>query len=797
MTNTPNDKQNTKWTLLPQHLKVMTDRAIPLEYAERCNLRSLKQLTLQGKAALQKHYPGLAVFETSALLIPYHQQLDGIRVARLRNDESKSWSGTPGADETSEEIPRYSAQAKLDVRPYFTPNILTDGVYNNPEVPIAITEAPLKAISLSANGILSIGLGGVEAGAHDVKEWRQDRRLVLNREMDRITWRGRVVPIIYDASITTNPRVAIGAAKTYAVLKNKGALVQLVVIPMADESRSLDQMMGQDTRDQGPDDYLASNGIDALRNLVRDSGPFDPLARVRQAISQGTRDEKIAGVVALLSELPFLAAIDVEGSLALDLVCDAVKAIGIKAKTIKAAVEQFHEQAMENLLEEEPAWMQQLTRTQEDRVKSTVANAALILSNDAEWHNVLAYDLFGEQSCMLLAPPWGPTEKPSEPFQTGQPLAEQDAIRLVSWLERNHELSLSVGMAHEVLEMACAAHAYHPVRDWLEGLVHDGTARVDNLLVGYAKAENTEYHRLIARWFMIGAVARIYRPGAKVDTMPVLEGEQGKKKSSFLRELFGERWFSDTLSEIGTKDSYQDLRSKWCVEWAEMDNFSKAESSQSKKFLSKSTDNYRPSYGRRNRDIPRQTVFCGTVNGNTYLKDVTGDRRYHPAGCDEFDLEAIKRDRGQLWAEAVMMYKAGVRWWPETLSEKDLCREQQDSRRQRDPWESRFADALRGKNETTSQELLDWVLCIAAERQHRGHETKIGQCMTALGWEKHQRRLDDATREWYYLRPGTPLSKEKRPYADRAASRNESSGIAVTTHAEQQALEQAMQDLPN
>jgi predicted P-loop ATPase len=366
--------------------------------------------------------------------------------------------------------------------------------------------------------------------------------------------------------------------------------------------------------------------------------------------------------------------------------------------------------------------------------------------------------LFAECSVLRKAPPWGRAEKPAKPFTEGQALEEEDAARMVASLERKYQMAISTAMAHEALEVAAHANAFHPVRDYLNSLVWDSEERIagkngPGLFTTYAGVANSAYVRCVGRWFMIGAVARVSSPGCKLDTMAILEGPQGKLKSTFLNVLFGDAWFSDTISELGSKDSYQDLRGKWCIEMGELDALSRAEASTTKKFLAKKRDNYRPSYGRRNRDVPRQTLFTGSVNLDEYLKDFTGNRRFHPVRCDGvIDIEALRRDRDQLWAEAVQLYKDGERWWP-TSEETKLCEEEQEDRRQRDPWEAAIANALKGANETSTQHILSNVFAITADQQHRGHETRIGQVMKALGWTKHRRRVEDGAREWFYIRP--------------------------------------------
>ena len=214
--------------------------------------------------------------------------------------------------------------------------------------------------------------------------------------------------------------------------------------------------------------------------------------------------------------------------------------------------------------------------------------------------------------------------------------------------------------------------AMHPVRDYLTALVWDGISRLDSWLITYLDAEDTPLIRAIGSRWMISAVARIMQPGAKVDHMLILEGPQGGKKSSALKTLAGAEWFTDELAEIGSKDAAQQMRGIWIIEIAELDAISRAEVSRIKAFLTRTTDRYRPPYERYVVEVPRQCVFAGSVNPETYLRDETGNRRFWPVRCGSIDIDALRHDRDQLWAEAVARYRQGAIWWldePELIAE--------------------------------------------------------------------------------------------------------------------------------
>ena len=172
---------------------------------------------------------------------------------------------------------------------------------------------------------------------------------------------------------------------------------------------------------------------------------------------------------------------------------------------------------------------------------------------------------------------------------------------------------------------------FNPALDYLDGLQWDGKKRVERLFPDYFNGGDDAYTRATSVCFMVGAVRRMRQPGCKFDTMPVLRGPQGLGKSSGVKALFGEQWFSDAdLGSLHDKDAAMLLRGIWCQEFAEMDSLNKSDSSTLKAFLSRAVDRMREPYARTPEEVPRRCVFFGTVNEGGYLKDLTGARRFWP-----------------------------------------------------------------------------------------------------------------------------------------------------------------------
>ena len=262
---------------------------------------------------------------------------------------------------------------------------------------------------------------------------------------------------------------------------------------------------------------------------------------------------------------------------------------------------------------------------------------------------------------------------------------------------------------------ACASdQAYHPVRDYLNGLVWDGVPRLDALLRDYLGAEDSAYVRAVTRKAFVAAVARVMRPGCKYDTMLVLVGGQGRHKSTILAKMGGE-WFSDSLRSFGDKESMETIQGTWLNEVAEMQAMDKSEINAVKAFLTKTNDYYRAAYGRYTADRPRQCVLFGTTNSKECLNDPTGGRRWWPVDIDirgrtKNVFRDLDGERDQLWAEAVVFWRLGeALHLPPELEE--TARTVQEEHRARHPWEGLIADYL-------AQEIpADWMKWDERQRQ--------------------------------------------------------------------------------
>ena len=384
-------------------------------------------------------------------------------------------------------------------------------------------------------------------------------------------------------------------------------------------------------------------------------------------------------------------------------------------------------------------------------------NVVAVLDQDTDWQGVLGWDAMASQVVKRKPPPF-PGGEPG-------PWSDVDEIRTAVWIADRYDFNPHVNDVRKAMLSAAHRAAFHPVRDYLATLTWDGTPRVGDWACVYLGAESSgetgAYALAAGRKWLISAVARVMRPGCKADNVLILEGPQGRLKSSALAVLAGE-WFLDTPFNLHDRDRFTHIQGRWIIELAELDGFSRAESSAAKAFFSSSFDVYTPKYIAHAIEVQRQCVFGGTVNLGQYLHDRTGNRRYWPLRVGTIDLEALKRDRDQLWAEAQHLFAAGDKWWVEPHEVK-LFAAEQHTREMPDALEDLIAvyvapyataavdDKGNRKDGITMRQILEFGLSLDVKDWTPALQARVGHIMSALGWDVQRVRIE-GSRERLYRR---------------------------------------------
>lgn len=294
---------------------------------------------------------------------------------------------------------------------------------------------------------------------------------------------------------------------------------------------------------------------------------------------------------------------------------------------------------------------------------------------------------------------------------------------------------------------------FHPVVEYLAGLRWDGVPRIGGWLAAYGGAEDTAFVRAVGALALIAAVRRVRQPGVKFDEMLVLEGAQGTNKSSALKVLaVSEEWFTDDMPlNAKAQQVIEILSGKWIVEAGELNGMRRGGIDQLKGFLSRTHDKARMAYDRLESEVARQCIIVGTTNDRRYLRDTTGGRRFWPVAVERFDLEALRRDRDQLWAEAAAREAEGasIRLDPALY---DAAAAVQDERRVEDPFYERLHSALGEQTEGKLKTEDAWqIVGKPGGQRTQDDNARLGDAMRRLGFERTQRRFGGKP-EYCYLR---------------------------------------------
>lgn len=334
-------------------------------------------------------------------------------------------------------------------------------------------------------------------------------------------------------------------------------------------------------------------------------------------------------------------------------------------------------------IEEEEEWKNELIYNKKGIIMQSIANAELIMRCDKKLKNKFGFDTFTKKIWVLGDLPWNKSKEKRQ-------WRDVDDSRLRLYLEKTYGITHRNNI-YDAWQSVIEYNSFNPVMDYLKSLKHDGIKRLDTLFIDYLGVDDNIYSREATRKSLVGAVARVFEPGVKLDTSIVLVGSQGVGKSQIVHKL-GKEWFSDSLVTVKGKEAYEQIQGFWIIEIAELAAMKKVEIEAIKHFMSKREDSFRGAYARNVETHKRQCIFICTTNTYDCLRDVTGGRRFYPLDVDKSrvkkdiwkDLNNYEID--QVWAEAVVLYKAGEKL---ILSKeaKEIAEKEQESHTEYNPIE--------------------------------------------------------------------------------------------------------------
>lgn len=330
---------------------------------------------------------------------------------------------------------------------------------------------------------------------------------------------------------------------------------------------------------------------------------------------------------------------------------DRVKKELLRAR-MEAAGEEFNV--------DENDWTKSLELEKDGSIKDTLNNIVLILHNDPKLKNI-AFNLHRDGIDARGGLPW-------DQIKDGWNDTDNASIKV--YLSDTYGI-YSPMKTKDAVQAVAAERAYHPIKEYFDSLPEwDGIERVERLYIDYFNAEDTAYTRAVARKSLMAAVRRIYTPGYKFDTVPILNGPQGIGKSTFFARLAG-KWYSDslTIGDMKDKSGPEKLQGYWILELSELAGMKKAEVETIKSFISRVDDKYRASYGISVENHPRQCIIVGTTNAESgFLRDITGNRRFWPlrvSAGKKKPWELTQEEVDQIWAETLVLNRSGEKLYME------------------------------------------------------------------------------------------------------------------------------------
>ena len=376
-------------------------------------------------------------------------------------------------------------------------------------------------------------------------------------------------------------------------------------------------------------------------------------------------------------------------------------------------------------------------------------NVYRFLCNEKSFVDYLWYDEFHEEVFTQYDP------VTHERLAKPRPWNDGDELILLNYLQRHVGLTkMPLLTVQQGVALYSRNHVRNEPKEWLKGLVWDRKERCAHLLVQGFGAEFSEYTTTLSKNWLMSMAARILRPGCQVDTMPVLCGRQGIKKSTSLDAL-ASPWFAELNQKIDSLEFFRALRGKIMVEIAELAAFKRSQIEEIKKMLTTKQDHYRGLWERHTVAHPRRTVFVGTTNAHDFLSDETGARRFWPVECKAANPDWIKENREQLFAEACAWYRI----WEKTRRDEDgwwlmpghELRQQHENFRDYDEWENpinEFLDdtAKHPEAMTTITEIAQAVLGIVPNKIDRLVQLRIGKVLKVAGWTNHVARVGNSTK---------------------------------------------------
>lgn len=346
-----------------------------------------------------------------------------------------------------------------------------------------------------------------------------------------------------------------------------------------------------------------------------------------------------------------------------------------------------------------------------------------------------------------------------------RPFRDADYSRLRITLERSGFKPIGRELVRDVVLMVSEEKPFDSAVLWLEGLKWDGAPRVEKFLQVYFGADDSDYVRAVSTYLWTALAGRVLVPGIKADMVPILVGEQGAAKSSSVAAMVPS---ADFFTEISFHEKDEDLarkmRGRLLAEIGELRGLHTRELESIKAFITRTHENWVPKYREFATSFPRRLVFIGTTNKDEFLADETGNRRWLPVRTGRADIDAVRRDHLQLWAEARELFGLiGVAYQAAEELAKPIHKEHTIT----DPWAEEIArwlgeaDTLTGDIPQAREflqisDVARGALRLETKQVGKREEMRIGNSLRECGYERAKKRANGKP-AWVWVRAFPPV----------------------------------------
>lgn len=376
--------------------------------------------------------------------------------------------------------------------------------------------------------------------------------------------------------------------------------------------------------------------------------------------------------------------------------------------------------------------MSTIRRTKAGTIEARLSNLVIVLGVPQITGCDLAYDDFQDA---IMVTPRGET--------SWRPLTDNDYSEMRVLLE-------TVGncepVSHEMMRHAVALAADRNRMDtaqiWLDSLKWDGIERIERFCPDYFGTRNTPYERAVSLYLWTALAGRIMEPGCQADMVPVLIGRQGIGKSRGVQAMVPSPQF---YVEVRLDES-DDVIARKCRgvvlgELAEMRGLRAAEIERTKAFVTRTHEKWVPKFKEFATNYPRRFLIIGTTNDEEFLPTDTEHRRWLPLHSEGVNVAAIKQDRDQLWAEAVVRWSVeGVHW----RGMDELAKDARDAASGEDAWLEEVAAWLQDQAKADGpnalyvkmHDVLTQAVGLDSRQYTRTQELRAARILRSLGYER-------------------------------------------------------------